>query len=400
VTVRAPLQCVSCESIIVTRTQIGHRDVQRHSFPCPQCGITISYILDLDQKHADFKFRPAQNAKWVDSEAGAIATLAFSDEIPVPVDIPDHFSPFVLTAFNFVDRDDYRKNETLRQVWIKSDFPVCERCRIHFERGNWDLFDKESPPSPGSMATPLSRIVDLYNCLQAGFSKFSLNTQGRHQRVIQRLTLARTISAPLYAQLVEYCRSTGVIHALWTEIANIRSLFIENYNALQPLIQTRYWEQRIDVDSFRLSDKRFNPLRQLFIDTFETLCRLMTIAIGVEAIVHHRSLEIPASRRKLTLDDFQALKSSNKKDFIARYPIADLFLDVIDTELRNGVGHHSAHYDADSDLVVLYDSKGARRVTRTMPYTRFCDCLLRLFSAFELAAMYHHSVHIDLGGRF
>jgi hypothetical protein len=336
----------------------------------------------------------------VDSEAGAIATLAFSDEIPVPVDIPDHFSPFVLTAFNFVDRDDYRKDEALRQVWIKSTFQFCERCRIHFERGNWRLFDKESPPSPDRRPTPSSRVVDLYNCLQAGFSKFALNTQGRQQRVIQRLTLARTISAPLYTQLVEYCRSNGIIRALWTEIANIRRLIVENYNALQPLIQTRYWEQRIDVDFFRLSDKRFNPLRQLYIDTFETLCRLMTIAIGVEAIIHHGSLEIPASKRKLTLVDFQALKSANKKYFIARYPIADLFLDVIDTELRNGVGHHSAHYDANSDLVVLYDSKGARRVTRTMPYTRFCDCLLQLFSAFELAAMYHHSVHIDLGGRF
>jgi hypothetical protein len=33
-------------------------------------------------------------------------------------------------------------------------------------------------------------------------------------------------------------------------------------------------------------------------------------------------------------------------------------------------------------------------------YTEFCEKVLDLFAAFELAAMYHHDVHINLGGRF
>jgi hypothetical protein len=36
----------------------------------------------------------------MDSEDGAIASLAFSDEIPVPVESPNHFSPFILTALS------------------------------------------------------------------------------------------------------------------------------------------------------------------------------------------------------------------------------------------------------------------------------------------------------------
>ena len=81
---RNALKCLSCDSTIVTRTQIGHSDVQSHSFPCPKCGVEISFTLDLDQKKGGLKYREPKNAKWADSEDGAIAALMFSDEIPVP----------------------------------------------------------------------------------------------------------------------------------------------------------------------------------------------------------------------------------------------------------------------------------------------------------------------------
>ena len=38
--------------------------------------------------------------------------------------------------------------------------------------------------------------------------------------------------------------------------------------------------------------------------------------------------------------------------------------------------------------------------SRVVGYTEFCQKALDLFAAFELAAMYHHDVHINLDGRF
>jgi len=37
-TLRSPVVCISCESKIITHTQIGHKDTHKHSFPCPTCG--------------------------------------------------------------------------------------------------------------------------------------------------------------------------------------------------------------------------------------------------------------------------------------------------------------------------------------------------------------------------
>ena len=115
--VRYVAECVSCESRIITRTQIGHKDRQEHSFPCSTCGVSISYAIDLDQENGKWKYRDPKNAKWVDSEDGAVKVLTFSDEIAVPVDIPDIVSPHIATWFRYQDHDTYRHDETLRQMF-------------------------------------------------------------------------------------------------------------------------------------------------------------------------------------------------------------------------------------------------------------------------------------------
>jgi hypothetical protein len=80
----------------------------------------------------------------------------------VPTSIPDFISPFIET-FGRYDSDKYREDESLRQLFVRKTFQYAERCRVHFERGNWVLFDKESPSHHDGPVTPTSRLIDLYN---------------------------------------------------------------------------------------------------------------------------------------------------------------------------------------------------------------------------------------------
>jgi hypothetical protein len=363
--------------------------------------VTITYAIDLDQENAKWSFNEPTNAKWVKSEKGAIKTLTFSDEVPVPVDMGQMFSPFLATWWNIQDQDAYRKDEGLRQLFVLSDFGYTERCRVHFERGNWQLFDKELQPRSGKPLSVTNRLIDLYNAYTAGFSKFTLNGRGRHDRVRQRLTLARNIEPKLYKQLAAQLLASGVIRKLWHEIAAIRCAFIEIYPQIQSLLQMRYWRPELqDLGKFKISDKKFNELRQLYIDCFETLCRLMVVTAGIETIIHYQELLIPTRKGKMSLDEFGALPNASKVIHLQKYPINDLFVPALDTAFRNSIGHHSAHYDASNDSVTFYDSKNPGVISRTMSYTEFCDKVVTLFAAFELAAMYHHSLHIYLAGRF
>jgi len=125
----------------------------------------------------------------------------------------------------------------------------------------------------------------------------------------------------------------------------------------------------------------------------------MVPAIGMEMIILYKSLEIPTKKGTMTLDDFEALPNASKREHIGKCPIEDLFVPVIDTGLRNGVGHNSAHFEKKSDQIILYDSKGSATISQQLGYTEFCDRVVKLFAAFELAVMYHYGLHIFLKGR-
>jgi len=160
-----------------------------------------------------------------------------------------------------------------------------------------------------------------------------------------------------------------------------------------------YWKEEYKEEVV-LSDKRFNELRQLYIDCFETLFRLLVIAIGMEVIVHHKKLTIPTKKGSMSLEEFARLPNAGKRDHIAKYPIEDLFLPVLDTEFRNGIGHHAAHYEQESDCIVIFDTKDAGTVSGIIRYTELCQKVFELFATFELATIYHHDLHIFLKGRF
>jgi hypothetical protein len=116
--IRRTIQCTSCDSKFITRTQVSHKDRQEHSFACRKCGVLISYILDLDQENVKATFQEPKNARWSSSEDGALQTLTFSDEILVPVDMGGVFSPHIATFGNYEDFDGYRRDEGLRQLCL------------------------------------------------------------------------------------------------------------------------------------------------------------------------------------------------------------------------------------------------------------------------------------------
>jgi hypothetical protein len=245
----------------------------------------------------------------------------------------------------------------------------------------------------------MSRLIDLYNAYKAGFSKFTLTTRGKEERIFQRLAYAKTLDQPLVNGLAEHYLVSGRIVSLWKEIFSVRRTFISCYDFIQPLITVKYWKEECR-EPVTLSDKRFNELSQLYKDCFETLFRLLVLAMGFEVIIHHPKLEIPTKKGSLTLEEFEQMRNAAKCDHIAKFPIEDLFMPVLDTDFRNGIGHHAAHYEQEHDAIVIFDTRDAGTVSEVICYTEFCEKLLDLFGAFELAATYHHDLHIYLGGRF
>ena len=87
------------------------------------------------------------------------------------------------------------------------------------------------------------------------------------------------------------------------------------------------------------------------------------------------------------------MKNGVKATRIATYPIEDLSLPSLDSDFRNGIGHHSAHCETCADVILLYATKGAKTISRVAGYAEFCQKLFALCAALELAALYLQCPH-------
>ena len=228
------------------------------------------------------------------------------------------------------------------------------------------------------------------------FHWFTDNTQNHFARIKQRVVLANSISEELFLKIGREYIESGRMSTLWNEIKAVHSKFVELYTYISPLVMYRYWKDEYkDISKVHFAEKRFDEFKQLYIETYETLCKMLVIVVGVELIIHNRNLEIPTKKGSMSLWDFEKMPNGKKPEIIKNYPIADLFIESLDNKLRNGIGHNSAHYNLSSDDIVYYEFKGNSNIERTVKYTDFVDRVLRLFSVFELGVNYYNLIYLE-----
>ncbi len=140
---RKRLKCVSCGTRVITRTGIGHSNIQKHKFACPTCRVEIGFILDLDQEAVTIKYREPTNATWDDGEDEGDRAVLFYPEVMIPKGLASPISPFIATFGNYKDIQQYQQFEGARRQFKDKFWPVLQRAYVHFEVGNLDLLRKE-----------------------------------------------------------------------------------------------------------------------------------------------------------------------------------------------------------------------------------------------------------------
>jgi hypothetical protein len=184
----------------------------------------------------------------------------------------------------------------------------------------------------------------------------------------------------------EYVNS-GRMMALWKEIKSVRRQFLELYESLLPLLMVRrYWrpEER-DLTKHHLSVKNFEDLKGLYIDCVETAYRLMVVGLGIELIATTGTTSVPTSKGDRNIWSFEQVSNGVKDTQLQKYPLFDGMRSMLDLSLRNGVGHHSAHYDVGTDTIIYVKADEAALNENTLSYTDFVDKIFAAYCAFEIA---------------
>ncbi len=300
-------------------------------------------------------------------------------------------SPFIAVYSNFNDIHQYCEEEAQRTGIRETLWPSIEHLVHHFERNADDLFERELDKMAISVvSTTLDRFTLITRLLRSfSLFVFALDTGG--VEIDQRFRLATNINQPLVKEHLEGFHNTGKLREIWRQSHKVRRDFMSLYECFSQVLQIRYWkEPPADWKQFSVSPKAFDKLRTLYIDSFETTCRLSVLAVALEAVIQHGCLELPTNNGTLNLEKYAKLPNANKWHYIARYPISRAFSTIDSTRLRNGIGHHSAYFDADNDTVVCIKDTATGPDKWHIPYSEFVDTVLQQVSAHFALDRYLH----------
>jgi predicted RNA-binding Zn-ribbon protein involved in translation (DUF1610 family) len=400
---RRRLKCVSCGTLITTRTGIGHSNIQKHKFACPNCGVEIGYILNLDQEAVTFEYREPTNAKWDDSEEEGEHVVLFYPELMIPRDLPYPMSPFVATCWNLKDIQEYQSIEASRRHFKDKLWPIVQRVYVHFENENWSLLSNEAAALSKGVpdAKNLEELGGWLMAMTRFFFDFFVIDPGLANQVHRRGAIATRFHETELRQLAaDYIKSKRMA-ALWKEIKSVRRQFMVLYESMQPLLMVRrYWQgDKQDIGGYSLSVKNFEDLKGFYIDCVETAFRLLVIGLGIECILKSGRPVITTKTGDKSIWWFEQVANGIKETQLKHFPVFALMTPSLDVGLRNGVGHHSAHYDVKNDSIVYVKADEAALKEMQLSYTAFVDKVFQAYCAFELATVFFQWLFLAGGGK-
>jgi hypothetical protein len=359
----------------------------------PETPITQRMKSFAGQQH--IKYVRLRNARPFRDHADAADVITLDGENLIPLS-PVPFSPYMATLGVFEHMEDsllFREHQGVRALSAEKFFAELGKLTTHFERKQWRLFDKEFQKLHLDLpvATEADRVGALFTAAELNGRFFCKESDNIAQRVEQRIALATNTSASLVTDLVHYFQNDKKDESLVRELWSIRANWSKCYGFLAPLFIMFYWDgKRASLDTFTLAQKRFDELKPFYVECFETFCRLSVIAAGVEGIVQNNVVGVPVSKGAMTLADFDHTNNGAKSPILKNLVIGDLFAPFIDHNLRNGIGHHSAHYDVKKDAVEYTNESKKGRTSFQISYIHFCEKVVRLYAQIEAVSLYAH----------
>jgi hypothetical protein len=392
------LECTSCGTAITTRFGVGHGTKQIHIFACRVCGVPITCTMHLDHSKPGLgcaSFDEPVNGRWIDPKTKAPYFVTFHAEVLAPREAfqMDGMSPFVASVHYFRDYPTYQVHELMRKRVREEFWESVKRAAVHFERRQWDLFavevkyilDEELKPTFKGRVQQMSEII--------GYSVqwFVFRYSGQWKGEANQFARAIIAHPAVLHQFAEAYRKSGRFAQMWRQLLTLHDDFVTKYPSWMPILQLRYWKVQPTAEQLAdlvVSDKRFDELKMIYLNAFELLGRISTIALAVELIAMTGSTNVPTKKGKMSIWEFEEQPNASKANHLGKYVPTKHFVRLLDSKLRNGIGHAAAHYDAATDEVVCFESDGSSLKEWRISYTGFCEAMVDVVSNLFFAEQY------------
>ncbi|MGG1862205.1 hypothetical protein ABEP22_09940 [Bacillus safensis] len=400
------LVCEVCDNPVALKVYGGYEKINTFSYTCPECGITIHGHLTWNDpeklKDSFIKEFECYNATSVTPIGGEshllqIATEFYSDKIKkLETNDPSiFFSPFMMERIPFELKQ--KKLALIQHVTdnFKNEYKISTRLWQLFRNKNFKYLNRQLIANKFVEPVILGQTLNIkYSSIMLDvlYYPFTLFIQVsefnkkifdlRNQLLdIQRKNKNELLNLKKELEVLINCAEEELIHLL--------NNFSKYYKFIWPVIlSTALKTENIQniKESKGILTASFEDLKNYYVEAFEILCSVLPVFLGIQ------NIKLRDNRNKFNdknKNDFPHINSIikykekvvNKGNKIKFFEEENIFSEcfnittVLNSGIRNSIGHHSYINKNDSQLIIFLD----RNKKTELYLIEFSELLLKTF---------------------
>lgn len=373
-TISGIIICSTCGHKIRLRHQVGYVYPAVVKIACNQCGKLIKGHIRKADPTFDF---PNETVSMGYEET--TQTISVSTELPIALKVSNISGIAALTPFigigTIIKFEDIKKYELNISEFIQLYDPKYQRlqtCFELFESRRWEYylveikkhFRKEISLEIKSFeecSTVLKEVnKDFFKFIETEYYQTNFNKKlqaGTIDKVVGKITELKELRVKIETYINienEFIKGVKLIDNF---LSNVKSFF--------PVVALSYNNNYIReyIDEIGITTFEFLDLKEMYIEQFEYLSRISSLYFGLLNLAERNNFDDFGTIRDCNeLSAYFAKDNGIKKDIIKKQPLLDAyFIDTLNSQIRNGIGHLKTIYEPKIQLIKYYPYKDPAR---------------------------------------
>lgn len=393
---RYGVECHGCGESFEMRLGLAPTDQIKFYFHCPYCRLPIRGTSE-GQELDEHKVRLADATSKAASEyPGHPVVVTVDPHMPSMADA-DMRSPLgaftMMTAARLTGKgaEEYLTARAFADDAVRGGWPKIRRIWAYYLAGNWSQFNSLGG-STFSTWPPAQRAHEQITIAHHLLVSFGTSICGEHgtatRTYIERLSTKHLAAASNedYRSMLRAAEADGTLRDLERGIFDALSAFIVAYPAWEAahLIRHLADDKHDELDALTLFRDDFVQLRDLYQQGFEMVVKTLWIAIAAQNVVKRSNPNdfgstvpsaLDAKSNPTTIKKYRGHPSAFKLAYVTQVPKWEQFTALLDTQIRNSIGHSTARHDLVTGRVVSDKDPGGK------VYIRFVAEVMNVFEA-------------------
>lgn len=373
------IKCKICQEEIWLKIQIGKVEKANLRIACPNCATVLRGKYQTANPQIEF-----ENAVFSD-DIGDLSNqiVATSTELPIFNETVNTKNIGLTPYMGFVGRYGLKMLPkalenyiAFRNKWKKEGSNLQDLVNLSVNR-NYDLAQKFIK---SNFINGLSETLDkdfettshLINQVLLEFSK--MIAPGKYKPYYQdRLLIKKTLKKieTDNAKINSVLGSVSPYIDIEKEYNNALKLiisFLLKFESFMPVVILSYADgfDKEFKDEFSITTFEYEEIKDLYVDLFELLSRISLLYVAIYNYGHYGSVDdFRGVTNCSNLEGYFKLSNGRRKDVIAEMPdLQRYFRFLLDSQLRNGIGHFKTEYDTINQVIKYYPYNDQRRMNR------------------------------------